>query len=125
MKKADLMRHGMKLLKSNLMTKAVLILGFLTASLTCFSQLDSLKSIEYNFSPQWDFCTCVVKNDSMNKALMQGEISDNEFDVLMKRVDVIDKKCNDFLIYKVETPEERKEHKDRVMKCLNASEIKD
>ena len=57
--------------------------------------LENLAGIEKKFGEQWDFCTCVVKNDSINKAVQQA--GDDEFNQLLERFDYIEKKCKAFL----------------------------
>lgn len=68
------------------------------------------------FGEQWDFCTCIVKSDSVNTALM--EASDDMFDAVMERSEYIDSKCKGLLILPNDTPEERSKHEKRVKKCL-------
>ncbi len=84
----------------------------------------SLAKIERIHGEQWDFCTCVVKNDSINKAFAKP-VSDKEFDRLSDRFDVIDSKCKAFLAQSPNvTPEERIAHEKKVKKCLKAAGIK-
>lgn len=68
------------------------------------------------YGVQWDFCKCVVKSDSINKALMSA--SGDEFDKLLERSDYIDKKCKDLFISPQRTPSQRAKHKQRVQNCL-------
>lgn len=68
------------------------------------------------FGEQWDFCTCIVKSDSVNNALM--EAPDELFDEVMERSEYIDSKCKGLLIQPNATPEERTKHEKRVKKCL-------
>ena len=84
----------------------------------------SLAKIEKIHGEQWDFCTCVVKNDSINKAFAKP-VSDKEFDRLSDRFDAIDSKCKAFLAQSPNvTPEERVAHEKKVKKCLKAAGIK-
>lgn len=69
-----------------------------------------------NFGEQWDFCTCIVKSDSVNNALM--EAPDELFDKVMERSEYIDSKCKGLLIQPNATPEDRALHEKRVKKCL-------
>ena len=86
--------------------------------------MESLVEIEKKYGEQWDFCTCVIKNDSINKAFSQP-VSDAEFDKLSARFDVIDEKCKAFLVQNPNvTPEERAEHERKVKKCLKEAGIK-
>ena len=82
---------------------------------------ESLEDIEKQYGEQWDFCTCVVKNDSLNKAFAV-ELSDADFDRLAERLDVVDAKCKAFLVQNPNvTPEERAAHEKKVKKCLDAA----
>ena len=72
--------------------------------------------IEATYGKQWDFCDCVVKNDSVNKAIETAE--DDEFDFLLVRMDEIDKHCKTMLTTPNTTPEERAAHERKVRKCL-------
>lgn len=78
--------------------------------------IDNIKRIEKKYGEQWDFCTCVIKSDSVNTALM--EASDEEFDLVMARSDYIDSKCKELLTQPHNTPEERNKHQQRVNQCL-------
>ncbi len=70
-------------------------------------------------SEQWDFCTCVVKNDSIGKAFMTPILTDEEFDKISERFDEIDQRCKAFLVLnKLETPEDRLIHLQKVKECL-------
>jgi hypothetical protein len=69
-----------------------------------------------NFGEQWDFCTCIVKSDSVNAALMAAP--DELFDKVMERSEYIDSKCKGLLIQPNATPEDRAIHEKRVKKCL-------
>jgi hypothetical protein len=85
----------------------------------------SIKKIEAKYGEQWDFCDCVVKGDSINKAFMKPNIPDKEFDRLSKRFDEIDEKCQAFRIQDADrTPEERALHEKKVRRCLREAGIK-
>lgn len=85
---------------------------------------ESLAKIEAEHGVQWDFCTCVIKNDSINKAFAK-EVSDAEFDRLSERFDEIEQKCKAFLAQNPNsTPEERAIHEKKVKKCLKEVGIK-
>ncbi|MDX2362838.1 MAG: hypothetical protein QNK23_18655 [Crocinitomicaceae bacterium] len=85
--------------------------------------MEILVDIEKQYGVQWDFCTCVVKNDSINKAFAV-ELSDSDFDRLAERLDVIDVKCKAFLVQNPNvTPDERAEHEKKVKKCLTEANI--
>lgn len=86
--------------------------------------MESLVEIEKKYGEQWDFCTCVIKNDSINKAF-SSPVSDREFDRLSARFDVIDEKCKAFLVQNPNvTPEERAKHEKKVRNCLKEAGIK-
>jgi hypothetical protein len=86
--------------------------------------MESLSRIEDEFGEQWDFCTCIVTNDSINKASMK-DLPDAEFDKLIERMDYVDTKCKAFLVQSLsQTPEERYEHEAKVKDCLKAAGIK-
>jgi len=73
-------------------------------------------AIVKKYGVQWDFCTCIVKSDSVNNALM--EAPDELFDMVMERSEFIDSKCKGLLVQPNATPEERMKHEKRVKKCL-------
>jgi len=73
-------------------------------------------AIVKKYGVQWDFCTCIVKSDSVNTALMEAD--DDEFDLVMERSDFIDQKCKGLLIQPNSTPEDRYAHEKKVKKCL-------
>ncbi|PKR81112.1 hypothetical protein CW751_05890 [Brumimicrobium salinarum] len=74
------------------------------------------------YGEQWDFCTCIVKSDSVNTALM--EASDDDFDKVMERSDFIDNKCKGLLIQPNATPEDRYKHEKKVKGCLDSAKQK-
>ncbi len=85
----------------------------------------SLKKIEAKYGEQWDFCNCVVKGDSINKAFLKPNLPDKEFERLSNRFDEIDEKCQAFRIQDANrTPEERAIHEKKVKKCLRAAKVK-
>jgi hypothetical protein len=73
------------------------------------------------YGEQWDFCTCVVKQDSINAAMLRDDISDDEFDRMMERSDYVDNKCKTLLIQPNNTPEDRAKHEKKVKNCLRAA----
>ena len=86
---------------------------------------ESLVKIEEKFGEQWDFCKCIVKGDSINKAFMNEILSDEEFDVLSNRFDMIDEKCKAFRVQNPNiTPEQRLMHEKKVKSCLKEAGIK-
>ncbi len=85
----------------------------------------SIAKIEEKYGEQWDFCDCVIKGDSINKAFSKPNLPDAEFDRLAARFDVIDEKCQAFRIQDgSRTPEEREAHEKKVKKCLKEAGIK-
>lgn len=79
---------------------------------------ENLAKIEKKHGEQWDFCTCVIKNDSINRAFSEP-LPDDEFDRLALRLDEIDKRCKAFLTQSSNvTPEERSRHEKKVKNCL-------
>lgn len=76
------------------------------------------KQIVEKYGIQWDFCTCIVKNDSVDKALRSENLSDADFDILFDRSEFIDGKCKGLLIQPNATPDERAKHEKKVNNCL-------
>jgi hypothetical protein len=84
----------------------------------------SIEKIEAKYGEQWDFCNCVVKGDSINKAFLKPNLPDKEFERLSNRFDEIDEKCQAFRIQDANrTPEERAIHEKKVKKCLKAAKV--
>ena len=79
---------------------------------------ESEAQIEAKYGVQWDFCTCVIKNDSVNQAMMDDGISDEDLDLLFERSEIIDNKCKNLLIQPNATPEQREKHLKKVNACL-------
>lgn len=73
------------------------------------------KKLEQKFGVQWDFCTCVIKNDSILEAF--NTASDEDFEKIMKRSDYIDSKCSMIRSTPNTTPEERAKHENAVRTC--------
>ncbi len=83
------------------------------------------KEIEKKFGKQWDFCDCVVKNDSINKVFENADaLSEEEFNAAFERMEEIDKHCKELTSAPNTTPDERARHKRKVRKCLKAAGIK-
>ncbi len=80
-------------------------------------KLEVHAKIVAKYGEQWDFCNCVLKNDSINKAL-EKTLSDKQTDKLMARWEFVDTKCKDFLTTPNTTPEERSKHEWKVKQCL-------
>lgn len=78
--------------------------------------VENKKKIEKKFGTQWDFCTCVKLNDSLDRVIKEGGEMDDNF---MKRFDLIDTKCKAFLVMSPnQTPEERAMHEKKIRDCL-------
>lgn len=87
--------------------------------------MENLAQIEKEFGEQWGFCECIIRNDSVQKAFQNPNISDAEFDALDARSTVIANKCKAFLVQSMnQTPEERYEHKKKVNDCLTEAGLK-
>ena len=69
------------------------------------------------YGEQWDFCNCVVKNDSINNAL-EKTLTDKQTDKLMARWEYVDTKCKEFITAPNTTPEQRAKHEWKVKQCL-------
>jgi hypothetical protein len=78
---------------------------------------ENLDKIVAKFGEQWDFCSCVVANDSINKAF-EKDLNDKQAEVLMSRWEHVETKCKEFLTSPNNTPEERASHEKKVKKCL-------
>jgi hypothetical protein len=80
-------------------------------------KVENHAKIVEQFGEQWDFCNCVIKNDSINKAF-EKNLSDKQSEKLMARWEFVENKCKEFLTTPNTTPEERLEHELKVKKCL-------
>lgn len=75
--------------------------------------------ITTKYGQQYTFCECIQKGDSLNKALKNKKLTDNELDRLLIRFDEIDEKCQAFRINNANaTPLERQRYSRKVKKCL-------
>lgn len=73
--------------------------------------------IEKTYGVQWDFCDCIVKNDSIEKALMATN-DDAVADKIFARSEVVDQHCKEILTTQNTTPDERAAHERKVKRCL-------
>lgn len=81
--------------------------------------------IEEKFGIQWDFCDCVVKNDSINKVMSDLEgVSDDQVDLIFARWDEIEQHCKELLTAPNTTPEERSKYSRKVNRCLKNAGVK-
>ena len=99
-----------------------------TDSISTTSNTEDLQQsfavIKKKYGEQWDFCDCVVKGDSLNRAINKNNLSDEELDKLLLRFDEIDKKCQVFkIIDPNRTPKERAIHEKKVKTCLKKNKI--
>ena len=82
------------------------------------------EKIVKKYGEQWDFCTCVVANDSINDAFEKGKMTPKQEEKLMARWEYVDNKCKELLTTPNTTPEEREKHDRKVMKCLKQNGLK-
>lgn len=72
--------------------------------------------IEKIYGEQWDFCHCIVANDSLDKVVKSGAEIDDAF---MDRFSLVDQKCKAFLVMSPnQTPDERAVHEKKTKNCL-------
>ncbi len=96
-----------------------------TTTSSAVEMTENLATIEKKYGEQWDFCHCVVANDSVNKAFMKDNISDKEFNRLDLRSTFIMNKCQAFLgLDGSRSPDDRAKHERKVKKCLKDAGIK-
>jgi len=82
---------------------------------------ENKKKIEAIYGEQWDFCKCVVLNDSLDKAAKAGKMDDK----FMERFDEVDTRCKSFLVMdNIRTPEEREKHEKKIKKCLKDAGVR-
>lgn len=75
------------------------------------------QKIEKKYGEQWDFCACILKNDSINKAF-KNKLTPEQEDKLIDRWDFVETKCKELTTFDNTTPEERAIYQARVKKCL-------
>ncbi|MDB0062489.1 hypothetical protein N9F27_00170 [Crocinitomicaceae bacterium] len=77
---------------------------------------ENKKKIEKIYGEQWDFCHCILANDSLDKVVKSGAELDDNF---MKVFETVDQKCKAFLVMSPnQTPEERAAHEKKTRNCL-------
>lgn len=81
------------------------------------------EKIVKKYGEQWDFCKCVVANDSINDAF-EKKLTPEQEAKLMARWDYVDLKCKELTTFDNTTPEEREKHDKKVMKCLKQNGLK-
>ena len=83
----------------------------------------SVYLIEKKYGEQWDFCACVLKGDSVNKAILKPNLSDKQLQKVLNRFEYINKKCQSFKIQDASrSPEQRERHEKKVKECLEGIE---
>jgi hypothetical protein len=81
----------------------------------------SVYLIEKKYGEQWDFCACVLKGDSVNKAILKPNLSDKQLQKVLSRFEFINKKCQSFKIQDASrSPEQRERHEKKVKECLES-----
>jgi len=81
------------------------------------------QKIVKKYGEQWDFCKCVIANDSITDAVEKG-IKPQDEEKFMARWDYVDRKCKELTTFDNTTPEERMKHEKRVNKCLKDAGLK-
>ena len=79
--------------------------------------------IEKVYGEQWDFCDCVVKNDSIEKAIFATD-DDAQLDLILARMEVVDQHCKELLTTHNTTPDDRAKHERKVNRCLKDAKNK-
>jgi hypothetical protein len=75
------------------------------------------QKIEEKYGEQWDFCSCIHKNDSINKAF-KNKLTPEQEDQLIDRWEFVDSKCKELTTFDNTTPEERAHYQKKVSNCL-------
>ncbi len=81
------------------------------------------EKIVKKYGEQWDFCKCIIANDSITDAF-EKKLTPEQEEKLMTRWDYVDKKCKELTTFDNTTPEERMKHEKRVNKCLKEAGLK-
>jgi hypothetical protein len=82
---------------------------------------ENKEKIEAIYGEQYDFCHCVVLNDSLNRVAKSGNFDDN----FMDRMEEVSNACKSFLVMDGNrTPEERDKHQKKIDKCLKNNGLK-
>lgn len=80
------------------------------------------QKIEKKYGEQWDFCACILKNDSINKAF-KNKLTPEQEDKLIDRWDFVETKCKELTTFDNTTPEERANYQKKVSNCLKNKDI--
>lgn len=81
------------------------------------------QKIEKKYGEQWDFCACILKNDSINKAF-KNKLTPEQEDKLIDRWDFVETKCKELTTFDNTTPEERAIYQKKVSQCLKNARSK-
>jgi hypothetical protein len=94
-----------------------------TATTPTGEQKEIHEKIVKKYGEQWDFCTCIVANDSITDAF-EKNLTPAQEKKLLARWDYVDRKCKELTTFDNTTPEERARHEKRVNKCLKQNGLK-
>lgn len=75
------------------------------------------------YGEQWDFCKCIIANDSITDAF-EKKLTPQQEEALMARWEYVDSKCKELTTTPNTTPEERDRHEKRVNKCLKQNGLR-
>lgn len=81
------------------------------------------QKIEKKYGEQWDFCACILKNDSINKAF-KNKLTPEQEDQLIDRWDFVETKCKELTTFDNTTPEERANYQKKVSNCFKNKDFK-
>jgi hypothetical protein len=81
------------------------------------------QKIEKKYGEQWDFCACILKNDSINKAF-KNKLTPEQEDKLIDRWDFVETKCKELTTFDNTTPEERAHYQKKVSNCFKNKDFK-
>lgn len=77
---------------------------------------ENKRKIEAKYGEQWDFCHCIVANDSLDRMVKANVDLDEKF---MARFEEVSNKCQAFLVQSPNiTPDERAKHEQKARRCL-------
>ncbi len=85
--------------------------GYIDETLALTSQIEKI------YGEQWDFCDCVIKNDSIEKAIFATD-DEAQLDLILERMIVVDQHCKELLTTPNTTPDDRAKHERKVNRCL-------
>ena len=94
-----------------------------TAITVSKDQKENHDKIVKKYGEQWDFCKCIVANDSISDAF-EKTLTPAQEKKLMARWDYVDIKCKELTTTPNTTPEERALHDKKVIKCLKENGLK-